>query len=260
MNYFDLMGKLGAEFLHPGGKASTELLLNELESFAGKNILEVGCGTGATAVCLSKRVKPILTATDVSSDMLRASKQRVFINFGFHKITFVKIDGNGKLPFDSETFDAVYSESVIALLEENRIPLLVNEIYRVLKPNGKLICNDAIWNSNASREEIKRLTDLGKRDFGYAVCSSNPAYLQEWKALYTQAGFGVVKILPLDNFTLAGHYRKRSLYTYYRKFISLFSPAIHQQKLFFEQRENTHHLSAVKALDAYIFVLEKKSS
>lgn len=259
MTYFDLMGKLGMEFLHPGGKASTEMLIKELEPGMTKKILEIGCGTGATAVSISKRFKPYMVAVDASESMLRAAKQRAFISFGLGKIDFVKVDRTGKLPFSDASFDAVYSESVIGVSGESCIPVLMSEISRVLKPGGRLVCNDAIWNQHANREEIEYLTNLGLRDFGFSVCSSKPAYLNEWIDAYKAAGLSSVKVYPIDTITPADNYAKRSLYTYYRKFMSRISPSVRKQKKVFDQWENKHHRTDVSMLDGFMFVLEKKA-
>lgn len=260
MTYFDLMGQLGMEFLHPGGKRSTDLLIEELAPAKGMKILEIGCGTGATAVKLCKTFKSHITATDTSKFMLKAAKQRAFINFSLRKITFIQIDTTGRLPFTNASFDAVYSESVLGIAGEECIPVLIGEISRVLKPGGKFICNDAIWNSNASREEIKYLTDLGRRDFGVSVCASYPAYLEEWLTAYEQAGLKVLNIHPLDTITPADSKVRKTVYHYYRRAISAFNPFVRKQKQLFFQWENKHHRSDMKLLDAFLFVSEKQSS
>jgi ubiquinone/menaquinone biosynthesis C-methylase UbiE len=256
MSYFDLMGSLGMEFLHPTGKAGTNLLIDELKPTNGMKILEVGCGTGATAVYINKRFKPHLVATDVSDGMLKAARQRALINFGLGKLEFVKIKPDGRLPFADNSFDAAYSESVIGISGEKCIPVLMSEMARVLKPGGRLVTNDAIWNENAERDEIRYLVDLGLRDFGFSVSSAFPAYLHEWQAAYESAGLKVIKAQSLNTITPDDNYDRRSIYTYYRKLISKISPSVRKQKRFFDQWENKHHRTEISLLDAYLFVLE----
>lgn len=53
----------------------------------------------------------------------------------------------GKLPFENETFKAIYAYHILEHIK-NLIPLM-NEIYRVMKPEGKLFIkvpqNEGIW-------------------------------------------------------------------------------------------------------------------
>lgn len=65
-SFLDFHAKKGTGFLHPGGISMTNILVKEIDPKTGLNILEIGCGTGATTVQLAKYYTVNLTAIDQS--------------------------------------------------------------------------------------------------------------------------------------------------------------------------------------------------
>ncbi|MGH0033824.1 MAG: class I SAM-dependent methyltransferase [Myxococcota bacterium] len=101
---------------------------------AGDEVLEVGCGTGTTALGLAASVGRI-TASDVSSRMVeiaseKAATQKVE-NVRFVNATLFD-DALGEHPFD-----AVLAFNLLHLLED--LPGAVRRVHRLLKPGGLFI-------------------------------------------------------------------------------------------------------------------------
>ncbi len=97
------------------------------------NFLDIGCGRGDFTNAFSKNVTYIY-GIDISDHCLEHYK-----SFKFKKCDLV----NEKLPFNDNTFDTIFSKSVIEHLyyPEN----LAIEIKRVLKPGGRVITMCPAW-------------------------------------------------------------------------------------------------------------------
>ena len=98
-----------------------------------KTILEVGCGRGDFSILLSKqgaRVKAI----DFSLTVIEAVHKKNLA----HKtdVNFVVADAQN-IPFQDNGFDLIYSFECLEHIAEPQ--LMLNECYRVLKPNGKIV-------------------------------------------------------------------------------------------------------------------------
>ena len=107
-------------------------------------VLHLGCGFGDDTFVIRRIVGDSgrIIAIDYNIDNIAISRQNCG-NFGFSNVTFFvrEID---KLLFEDNSFDAVVCNYAINLMS-NRDSVL-NEIYRVLQPNGKLIISDFLIN------------------------------------------------------------------------------------------------------------------
>ncbi len=70
-----------------------------------------------------------------------------------------------KLDFEDSTFDFVFTKDMFECVSDKE--LLVNEIYRILKPDGVVICVNCDWDSIAYNGENKEL--ISKAVHAYAV-------------------------------------------------------------------------------------------
>lgn len=111
-----------------------ELLFDGLEHTA--NILELGCGTGRLLTHASERCSNV-TGIDISKAMLKVAQSRL-MHSGCENVRLIQSHGT-TIPFQDNTFDAVYAILVINLVPhyEN----LLKETARVLKPGGLLVFN-----------------------------------------------------------------------------------------------------------------------
>ena len=100
----------------------------EFRHHAGHRILEVGCGTGCDLLQFAKHGAHA-TGIDVTPRHVRLARERVRGMAEVHEA-----DARA-LPFEDETFDYVYSHGVLHHIKQPR--LVVDEIFRVLRPNGR---------------------------------------------------------------------------------------------------------------------------
>jgi ubiquinone/menaquinone biosynthesis C-methylase UbiE len=103
------------------------------------NILEVGCGPGFyTRILLDKFPNSEVTALDNDMKFLNFANSKLGYEYG-DRVTFVKDDVNN-LSLPDDFYDFVVVRFVCQHLEK---PLdALKEIYRVLKPGGKVIIID----------------------------------------------------------------------------------------------------------------------
>jgi demethylmenaquinone methyltransferase/2-methoxy-6-polyprenyl-1,4-benzoquinol methylase len=96
---------------------------------SGERILDVAAGTGTSSAALA-RTGATVVALDFSAGMIEEGRRR------HPKIEFVEADAE-KLPFGDDEFDAVTISFGLRNVEHPKTALA--EMYRVLKPGGRLV-------------------------------------------------------------------------------------------------------------------------
>jgi cyclopropane fatty-acyl-phospholipid synthase-like methyltransferase len=93
-------------------------------------VLEIGCGTGSTAIRLAPHVAEWM-ATDFSAEMLRIARAKP----APEKLRFVLTEAESA--FDGGPFDAIAAFQVLHLVDD--LPGMLSRIHAHLKPGGLLI-------------------------------------------------------------------------------------------------------------------------
>ena len=158
------------------------------------NLLEVGCGTGVLVRRAVEIVRPAgsVTGLDLSTSMLSVAERKA------PDALFQQ--GNAMdLPFSSETFDVVIASFVLMFVPDQS--LAVREMWRVLKPGGRLVI--AVWESLGKSPAYARLVDIASNRIDKAAGESLgwPFILGEEGKLaevINAAGVGSVSINAYD--------------------------------------------------------------
>jgi len=99
---------------------------------AGERILDIAAGTGTSSIALTKTGATVV-AVDFSAGMIAEGKRR------HPDLEFVEADAE-KLPFGDNEFDAVTISFGLRNINDPRAALA--EMYRVLKPGGRLVVTE----------------------------------------------------------------------------------------------------------------------
>lgn len=114
-----------------------DFILDQAKPVSGR-ILEAGTGKGHFALALAKAGHSFVTF-DISPEEQRFAKLNLAY-FGFQKAADFRIENGERTSFLDGSFDTVFSVNVLHHL---RHPLLVlDELIRVISPQGKLILAD----------------------------------------------------------------------------------------------------------------------
>ena len=94
-------------------------------------VLEIGCGTGSTAILHAPFVKHI-RAIDFSENMIAIAKEKAEAEH-LHNVTFEQAAIEDlKLP--DQSFDAILGLSILHLLQDKEA--VIAQVYQMLKPGG----------------------------------------------------------------------------------------------------------------------------
>ncbi len=105
----------------------------EFKAFAGKRLLEVGCGLGTDLIQFARACASV-TGVDLTPQSIELVKTR----FALEGLPVdARVSDAENLPFADESFDVVYSFGVLHHTPDTE--RAIREVHRVLKPGGRII-------------------------------------------------------------------------------------------------------------------------
>lgn len=200
MDYHDMLAHEGIGSAHPGGFAATMDFLTHFPIEPGREVLEIGCGTGRTSCYLAEQ-GCVVTALDIRPKMIEKAKERA-AREGV-AVGFVEGDANA-LTFPDESFDVVLGESVTVFTD---IKSALGEYFRVLRKQG--------WIYDRELMAMKPYPDEMKADIREFYGAETLPSLKSWLSYFRGAGFQGVEVwkptaLSNDIFALLNAFDKES--------------------------------------------------
>jgi len=114
----------------------TQPFMNEIvgfDKFVGKKVLEIGCGLGTDLLQFARNGANV-TGVDLTPNSIELVRKR----FSIEDLSVeTKIADAENLPFENGSFELVYSFGVLHHTPNTQ--KAIEEVYRVLKPGGKII-------------------------------------------------------------------------------------------------------------------------
>jgi Methylase involved in ubiquinone/menaquinone biosynthesis len=124
----------------------------DFSSYNGKNLLEVGCGTGIDLVRFAREGANV-TGIDLSKTAIDLAG-RNFMQSGLNAELFV-MDGEC-MHFPDNTFDVVYAHGVLQYTADTE--KMIAETHRVLKPGGEAIM--MVYNRHSWLNLMRTVTNV----------------------------------------------------------------------------------------------------
>lgn len=190
-NILEYFAETRSGYLHAHGKLSTPSFVKLLDCQMEDKVLEIGFGTGTTLIQMNTEYPNTkFFGIDRSKAMFEAASKRIQFCGQTENIE-LKLHSEKTLPFTNHTFDRIYIESVLAIQEGELLSNMLQEIKRILKPNGILLFNETIWLESTNINSINQINDACKRSFGIIQANGKYPYLKNWIALLEEVGFSI---------------------------------------------------------------------
>lgn len=153
----------------------------------GEKVLDLGSGGGIDVILSARRVGPTGFAygLDMTDEMLELARRNA-AEADVSNVEFLKglIE---EVPLEDETVDVVISNCVINLSVDK--PSVFSEIFRVLRPGGRIGISDIVADDSLSLEErAERGSWVG--------CIAGALSVSEYRAGLIVAGFGDIALTP----------------------------------------------------------------
>lgn len=263
LKFLSYLAKSGVTNLHPGGYQATRQLVGALQLETNQRILEVGCGTGATLAQIAISFEVSIDGVDVLPEMLRVARARLKALNLHQKVNLTLITPEISLPFPDQSYDRVYTESVLGFQDEKIALRMLAEIYRVLKPGGLYVANEAIWKTGVTEEIVSKINQGCIADFGLRQASERAWDIQGWTERIEKTGFRVLStdflVKPEHKTNKASFSLKKSLssaITSYYKIGSYLNPKTLAERVKYRNLLKKHKADG-QYIEARLLVLQK---
>lgn len=172
------------------------------------SILYVGVGGGMEVLQFAyfSRQKDGVIGVDVVDEMLEACDKNLSLaeqSNAWFKREYVSLKkGNAlSLPVDDNSIDVAAQNCLFNIFTTEDLKKALAEMYRVLKPHGRLVLSDPIT-QNPMPENLRKDERLR------ALCLSGSLAMQDYLKLITDAGFGTVEVRAKRPYRILapGHY------------------------------------------------------
>jgi SAM-dependent methyltransferase len=182
------------------------LLQREAAPRAGERVLDIGCGTGATAIPFAQAVAPggHITGVDISEPMLDRARQNI-AQAGVQNITLVRADAQVHR-FPPDSFDLLISRFGVMFFADP-VAAFTN-LFAGLRKGGRLCM--AVWASMAENAHWQIPFEIAVKHLGAPapvdphepgpMAFRDPTYLRE---ILAKAGFAEIDITP-QSFKIIG--------------------------------------------------------
>ncbi len=159
-------------------------------------VLELGCGTGTTALKLASSVSRYV-ASDFAANMVEIGRRKAE-DAGLDKLEF-QVGQLGDPDFGQGSYDAVLSFNMLHLLDD--LPAALQQIHGLVRPGGHFISKTPCWPTRSVPLKYRALSVMlpVMRLLGKAPDYVNLRTIPELESLIRAAGFELVEVGDYPN-------------------------------------------------------------
>lgn len=164
----------------------------QIKEISAKDVLELGCGKGFNSQFLAEQYPEVkFTGIDLTPLHIKLARQKsqTLSNLNFKEGNF------NQLEFADQSFDVVFAFECLCHAEEAKMPL--TEIFRVLRPGGRLIVFDGYRKVKLEQSSQLLQTATQLKEVSMAVRHGFPM-IEDWNAIAQFIGFELKVIEDLS--------------------------------------------------------------
>jgi SAM-dependent methyltransferase len=192
---YAFLAVVGKRVIHPGGRVSTDRLLQWAWITPAQRVLDVGCGVGTTAIRVAQDQGAVVVAADIAP-LMRERAERNVAAAGLTDRVRVEAADITALSYPDASFDVVLAEAVTMFVDRSKAAA---ELARVCKPGGRVLATEFCWR--------RPPTDKAREIFLGQVCPGlHFDTAAEWAGIYAGAGLTDVRteMGPFEMMTARG--------------------------------------------------------
>jgi ubiquinone/menaquinone biosynthesis C-methylase UbiE len=202
LDYYSFMAHMNVPFFSISGLSSIDQLVKMCEIGEGKNVLNVGCGTGQNSIYIAKNYDCRVIGVDIAEGMILKAIENAEKEEITDKVEFSRGDAYD-LQFEDNSFDVVITSFVSQFLDLKKA---LKEFSRVAKPGGCIGINE-MYKSDEIPEIASKNIDEGEQIFRdlteLPFTFYTPLY---WKKMFEEASLKDIQLeeLPYKNISIKG--------------------------------------------------------
>ena len=167
------MQEVMGDTLRPGGFSLTDIAVDFCSLTPNDSVLDLGCGRGATVNYLFDKYHITAAGIDSSEKLIEEAKSICQYDAFF-------LGKGEQLPFDQNTFDCVFAECTLSLMDADKA---IEQVHRVLKESGWFVISD-VYAKNPEAID-------GLKSYSINSCMRGMHSLEQLKSRLEQDGFTI---------------------------------------------------------------------
>lgn len=164
----------------------TDYLIRTLDPRPGDHILDIGCGTGRSALKLVQQRDARVTGVAISKEQIARANRLATEHALADRLTFEYADAMA-LPYEDGTFDRAWAIESICHMDRAKA---LQEAWRVLRPGGDLMVLESVVTGTLTEEDVAVFQGM--------LASNLPPTLPEFFTLTGDAGFETLEMKDLS--------------------------------------------------------------
>jgi phosphoethanolamine N-methyltransferase len=191
----------GEGMLSPGGEAHLAAIVEGLD-LRGKLTLDIGCALGGFDRLLARKYGANVIGLDVEAKLVEIGRQKT-AEAGLSDQVDLRLYEPGPLPFPDAHFDVVFGKDSWIHIEDKRG--LFSEIYRVLKPGGRLAAGDWLRSKRPYNDDMYYFFEMEGLTYHMDT-------LENYGRILKETGFEEVQLTDIyDEYRAMAHAEYRKL-------------------------------------------------